>query len=183
MRLIRWEKKGELEGWQTYRWQKQQWQFEKRYTLSGQEHVYQFLSHQKEAFTWAFIGLNIVYRNTFYALMPKVHVIISPQSLFHYMHHFDRLPNGYHEEVAICLDDTLQDEREEVYCFLEAFYKAKTAPQARAIYEKWQLSRSLSNVIADKLQIVIQLFEEEIFNYFIYGMLLPDELRFQPMRS
>lgn len=175
MRLIQWEKKGKLEGWHTYSWQQQHWLSENRYTLSGQAHLYQFLIHQKQSFTWALIGINIAYRNTFYALMPKVHVIILPQYLVDYMLNFSKLPNGYDEEIAISVDEALREDQEEVNRFLESFYKTKTVEEARKIYDEWQLRRSLHNVIADKLQIVMQLFDEEIFNYFLYSSILTEK--------
>lgn len=166
MKLIRWEKSKQGDTWQTYHLDGGSWKAEKSYLLIGQEAIYQLLSAQKENFDVALIGLNMPYRNTFYSLMPKIYVIISPEAVYTYIAHFCQLPNGYHDEVAISVDLTLQNQWEEVESFLVHFYGAQTKEAAYGIYEAWCLQRSLANVIADRLQAVFVLFEQEIFNYF-----------------
>lgn len=174
MRLIRWEKNKQVDSWQTYRYDDGNWKEEKRYLLSGQEAIYQLLSAQKENFDMALIGLNMPYRNTFYSLMPQIYVIIAPEIVYDYMAHFCQLASGYHDEVAISVDPTLKEQWREIEAFLACFYQAPTEKAAYAVYEAWCLQRSLTNIIADKLQAIFVLFEQEIFNYFsVKHMLKP----------
>lgn len=172
MRIIEWRRTDKREEWIVYSGNRDAWQEKGSYQLINQQMLYSWLVVQDSPFQLAFIDLNVSFRNTLYALMPEAKVIIKPIALISYLKHFTRLAPVYCEEVAVCIDDELTQEIEEASHFVTGLYKCTTKEEAKRLYDEWQLSRSRINPIADKLQNVIEIFEEEIFNYFVYKSIL-----------
>lgn len=172
MDLIGRVKKNNQEWWVVYRWQKEAWQEWGRYALRGQPSVYHFLQAQHHTFQLALLGLHLGYRNTLYTLRPSIQVIVPPVQLYQYVSSFYKPALADQDEVAISIDNPLSEQISDLMAFLHYFYACDNLSGAYKIYENWQLQRALTDSAADKLQLVMEIFKDEIFNYFSYKELL-----------
>lgn len=161
--------------WFLYQLQQGHWQMEKMYQLKGQTALYQFLLNLPCTLDLALIPLNSLYRNTFYVTCPQVKLIILPYELYHYVMQGHYMAAVTQSELAISLAYTPKEEVDEAWRFLDQFYQCKNLASAQTYYATWQLNRDLTDVLANRIQRVMQIFEEEIMNYFIYRSLIEIE--------
>lgn len=161
--------------WCLYGLQEDHWQMEKMYQLKGQTALYQFLLNLPCTLDLALIPLNSLYRNTFYATCPQVKLIVLPHVLYHYVAQGHYMAAITQSELAISLAYAPKDETEGVWSFLSRFYQCPNLASAKTCYKHWQLNRDLTDTLASRIQTVMQIFEEEIMNYFIYRSLIEIE--------
>lgn len=174
MKLIKWCLEDQKEKWIIYTHNGIKWQQISKLNVTRRAYFYKVLNSLHDSIDFALIGLYLPYRNSIYAVMPHVHIIIQPEELYQFVRHFQQLPTPELDEVAISMDRRLKEDEEEVEHFLMTFYGAKSIDEAREIYEGWQMERSLWNDLGNKLMLIMHVYEEEILNYFKYQVILQD---------
>ena len=174
MKLIKWCLENHKEQWMMYTYKGIHWQQEGKFKITKRAYFFKALNCLQEPIDFALIGLYLPYRNGIYAAMPYVQIIIQPEELYQFVRHFQQVPTQATDEVAISMDKQLKEDYQEVDDFLKVFYHARSTEEARAIYERWQMERSLWNELGNKLLLMIHFFEEEILNYFKYQFLLSE---------
>lgn len=174
MKLIKWCLENQKEQWILYTYNGIQWQQVGDLSVARRTYFFQMLNSLREPIDFALVGLYLPYRNGIYAAMPRAQIIIQPEELYHFISHFQQMPIQVLEEVAVSMDKQLQDDQKEVDDFLMTFYHAQSIDEARDIYERWQMERSLWNELGNKLLLMMHVYEEEILNYFKYQLILKE---------
>ena len=174
MKLIKWCSDDQKEQWMIYTHNGIYWQPVSKLSIARRSYFFKVLNSLREPIDFALIGLYLPYRNGIYAAMPHTQIIIQPEELYQFIRHFQQLPIQVLDEVAISLDRQLKEDQQEVNDFLTTFYEAQSTDEAREIYERWQMERSLWNELGNKLLLMMHVYEEEILNYFKYRSILKE---------
>ncbi len=172
MKLIKWCLENQKEKWMLYTHDGIHWQPISKLTVARRTCFYKALMSLHESIDFALIGLYLPYRNGLYAAIPHVQIIIQPEEIYQFVRHFQQMPTQILDEVAISMDRQLKEDQQEVDDFLTSFYHAQSADEAREIYERWQIERSLWNELGNKLMLMMHVYEEEVLNYFKYQPIL-----------
>lgn len=172
MKLIKWSLNNQKEQWIFYTYDGIQWEQVSQLSIEKRAYFFKVLKSLHEPIDFALIGLYLPYRNAICAAMPRTQIIIQPEAIYSFMKHFYQMPNQALDEVAVSMDRHLKEDQQEVKSFLMAFYQSRSIDEARALYEKWQIERSLWNELGNKLQLMMHIYEEEILNYFKYAYIL-----------
>ena len=173
MKLIKWSLNNQKEQWFLYRYDGKEWQQISQLIIENRIYFFDILKSLYEPIDFAFIGLYLPYRNAICTAMPRTQIIIQPQAVCGFIKHFYQMPIQVLDEVAVSMDRQLKEDQQEVELFLTTFYEAQSLDEAKAIYDKWQIERSLWNELGNKLQLMMSIYEEEILNYFKYAYILP----------
>lgn len=174
MKLIKWCLENQKEQWLLYTHDGIHWQQVSKLSVSRRAYFFKMLNSLRESVDFALIGLYLPYRNGIYAVMPHTQIIIQPEELYQFISHFQEIPIQVLDEIAISMDRQLKEDQQEVDDFLSTFYHAQSVDEARAIYERWQVERSLWNELGNKLLLMMHVYEEEILNYFKYQLILKE---------
>ena len=174
MKLIKWCLENQKEQWMLYTHNGMHWKQVSKLSVARRTYFYKALNSLRESIDFALIGLYLPYRNGIYAAMPHTQIIIQPEELYQFVSHFQQIPIEVLDEVAISIDRQLKEDQQEVDSFLTTFYHAQSIDEARAIYERWQMERSLWNELGNKLLLMMHVYEEEILNYFKYQLILKE---------
>ncbi|MEE1072011.1 MAG: hypothetical protein U0L26_06395 [Cellulosilyticum sp.] len=107
-----------------------------------------------------------------YETIPRIQIVINPYSIYQVVEHSFDVVSSWQEEVAITIEKSIRREKEEVDHFLKWFYQASSTEEAYKRYEKWQQEHLMNDILGNKLIDLLQLYEEEVFNYFKYSSIL-----------
>ena len=171
MRIIREEWQGNKRQWTIYYYRSGKWIEEMSTVQLAHFYAMPFIALQ--SIDVAIIELESYYIEMLYAMIPSIHIIIDPYSLYQKTEGFNNGLNEWQEEVATTVDERIKQEKEEVRTFLIQFYKSTSLHEAYSIYEQWQCNRLLCNDIGNVVIDWIQDYEEEVFNYFCFQNMIP----------
>lgn len=172
MKLIKWYANNHKEQWLFYTYHGIQWKQVSEISVEKRNYFFEVLKNLREPIDFALIGLYLPYRNAIYAAMPTTQIIIQPKAIYEFTRHFQQMPTQILDEVAASMDQQLKSDQQEIEEFLTVFYGAQSVEEAKFFYERWQIERSLWNAMGNKLQLMMQIYEEEILNYFKYAYIL-----------
>ena len=142
--------------------------------LSNQEALYDLLVSSKTCIDYAIIDLNKVYRNTLYAYSPGTIVMVSPKAVWYFFSRMWLVGQEACMELASTIEEEAQvlSDYEANYSFLKNLYEINNRETAVAYYEQWQLGVDLTDYMMQHFIETIEVFKEEIFNYFLLKQLI-----------
>lgn len=168
MKLLKWCLQGDKEQWHMYAYEESHWNLELNLSVEQPSHFCHFLRWVQSPIEFAIVGLYLPYLQGLYTFMPYIHIVIEPEMLYRFAMHFFEIPTQVLDEIAVGLDNQVREEKKEIQDFLKCFYASCSVEEARSCYEAWQLERSLWNEAGNQLLLIMNLYENEIFNYFKY---------------
>ncbi len=155
--------------WQVYAYKEPHWKIE--LSIEQPREVDYFVRWFQLPIEFALIGLYLPDLQGLYTFMPSIQIVINPQVVYKFAMHFFDIPTLALDEVAVSLDESIREEKKDIKDFLKQFYASSSMEEARHCYEAWQLERSLWSEAGNRLLVIMNLYEHEIFNYFKYKSL------------
>lgn len=170
MKLLRGYLQNGKKQWQIYAYNEPHWEIE--LSIEQPNQTYYFFRWFQLPIEFALIGLYLPDLQGLYTFMPSIQIVIDPQVIYKFAMHFFDMPTLALDEVAVSLDASIKEEKKDIQDFLKQFYASSSVEEARQCYETWQLERSLWNEVGNKLLVIMNVYENEIFNYFKHKSLL-----------
>lgn len=140
-----------------------------RWTIKTPQDWYKWLNNCPVKIDIAIIPPIHIYHNNMYANYPSSIIIIEKQSLAVLLQRLFFVSHTCYDEIAATKYSSEEKENHQYMLgFLEMFYSKNSKQEALQFYREWQTDRALNNWLENQLVEIIDTYEEEIMNYFIY---------------
>lgn len=177
MQLIKLSLKDKQEQWMIYTYEDDHWELQNHLLVSRRIYLYEILKHLHSSLDFAAIGLYLPYHQALYTAMPQIQIVILPEELWRFAVHASEISLQSLDEVAAGLDGGVKQAKNEMQYFIKRFYQSHSLKEAQAIYEGWQCERCLYDKASEKLLLMMNLYQDEIFNYFRYQKILDNLIK------